>query len=120
MVIAPWARKLLRLRLTARCASSMTFPLSASLTSTDNHAGGSYRVDLHITEALAASGECELLFCANHSTVAYHGRLAFLAGSGTVAPCADGRAAPPVCATLPASAAASTVHRMSAISAAAT
>jgi glycosyltransferase involved in cell wall biosynthesis len=42
--------------------------------------GGSYRVDWHITEALAASGECELLFCANHSTVAYHGCLAFLAG----------------------------------------
>lgn len=41
--------------------------------------GGSYRVDLHLTEGLAASGECELLFCANHSTVAYHGCEAFLA-----------------------------------------
>jgi glycosyltransferase involved in cell wall biosynthesis len=42
--------------------------------------GGSYRVDMHITEGLAASGECELLFCANHSTVAYHGCEAFLRG----------------------------------------
>jgi glycosyltransferase involved in cell wall biosynthesis len=42
--------------------------------------GGSCRVDLHITEGLAASSECELLFCANHSTVAYHGCQAFLAG----------------------------------------
>ena len=41
--------------------------------------GGSYRVDLHLTEGLAASGECELSFCANHSTVAYHGCEAFLA-----------------------------------------
>ena len=41
--------------------------------------GGSFRVDLHITEGLAASDECELLFCANHSTVAYHGCQAFLA-----------------------------------------
>jgi len=40
--------------------------------------GGSYRVDLHLTEGLAASGECELFFCANHSTVAYHGCEAFL------------------------------------------
>jgi glycosyltransferase involved in cell wall biosynthesis len=42
--------------------------------------GGSYRADLHITEGLAASGECGLRFCANHSTVAYHGCEAFLAG----------------------------------------
>jgi len=41
--------------------------------------GGGFRVDLNIAEALAASGECELLFCANHSSVAYHGCTAFLA-----------------------------------------
>lgn len=42
--------------------------------------GGAYRVDLHITEGLAADDACELLFCANHSTVAYHGCEAFLRG----------------------------------------
>jgi glycosyltransferase involved in cell wall biosynthesis len=42
--------------------------------------GGSYRADLHLTEALVASPECELLFCANHSTVAYYGCEAFLRG----------------------------------------
>src|SRR5687768_4331066 len=42
--------------------------------------GGSFRVDLHMAEALAASSECELLFCANHSTVAYHGCETFLRG----------------------------------------
>ncbi|HEX2166141.1 MAG TPA: hypothetical protein VHG09_02775, partial [Longimicrobiales bacterium] len=42
--------------------------------------GGAYRVDLHITEGLAASKACELLLCANHSTVAYHGCEAFLRG----------------------------------------
>jgi len=42
--------------------------------------GGAYRADLHITGGLAASGQCELLFCANHSSVAYHGSAAFLAG----------------------------------------
>jgi len=42
--------------------------------------GGAFRVDLHMTEALAGSRECELLFCANHSTVAYHGCEAFLQG----------------------------------------
>lgn len=40
--------------------------------------GGAFRVDLHMTEGLAASSECELLFCANHSTVAYHGCEGFL------------------------------------------
>ncbi len=40
--------------------------------------GGAYRVDLHISEGLAASEGCELLFCANHSAVAYHGCEAFL------------------------------------------
>ena len=40
--------------------------------------GGGFRVDLHLTERLAASGDCELLFCANHSTVAYQGCQEFL------------------------------------------
>ena len=42
--------------------------------------GGACRVDLNITEGLVASGECELFFCANHSTVAHHGCEAFLRG----------------------------------------
>ena len=33
--------------------------------------GGSYRVDRHLAELLRASPECELLFCANHSSLAY-------------------------------------------------
>lgn len=72
--------------------------------------GGGYRVDVHITEGLAASGECELLFCANHSSVAYHGCEAFLAahdrlrGIPLVAP--GTRHAPSAVR-----AAASTVHR---------
>jgi glycosyltransferase involved in cell wall biosynthesis len=40
--------------------------------------GGAFRVDLHMTEALAASSDCELLFCANHSSVAYYGCQEFL------------------------------------------
>ncbi len=40
--------------------------------------GGSYRADRHLTEGLVASGECELLFCANHSSVAYQGCQAYL------------------------------------------
>jgi glycosyltransferase involved in cell wall biosynthesis len=40
--------------------------------------GGAYRVDLHLAEGLAGSEECDLLFCANHSTVAFHGCEAFL------------------------------------------
>jgi glycosyltransferase involved in cell wall biosynthesis len=71
--------------------------------------GGSYRVDLNITEALAASAECELLFCANHSTVAYHGCLAFLAQHASL------RHVPLIAARRPASSAvrvaASTAHR---------
>lgn len=42
--------------------------------------GGAFRVDLHISEGLAASAECELLFCANHSAVAFRGCEAFLRG----------------------------------------
>lgn len=40
--------------------------------------GGAFRVDLHIVEQLASSPDCELFFCANHSTVAFHGCQAFL------------------------------------------
>lgn len=40
--------------------------------------GGRFRVDRHLTEGLAASGECELLLCANHSSVAYQGCVDYL------------------------------------------
>jgi len=40
--------------------------------------GGSFRVHRHLAEALLASGQCELLFCANHSSVAYHGCIEYL------------------------------------------
>ena len=40
--------------------------------------GGGFRVDLHMVEQLAASPDCELSFCANHSAVAFHGCQAFL------------------------------------------
>ena len=42
--------------------------------------GGGFRVDRHLTEGLAASGECELLLCANHSSVAYQGCVDYLRG----------------------------------------
>jgi glycosyltransferase involved in cell wall biosynthesis len=42
--------------------------------------GGAYRVDRHLTEGLAASGECDLLLCANHSSVAYQGCVDYLRG----------------------------------------
>lgn len=42
--------------------------------------GGGFRVDQHLTEGLAASDECELLLCANHSSVAYHGCVEYLCG----------------------------------------
>jgi glycosyltransferase involved in cell wall biosynthesis len=42
--------------------------------------GGAYRADLHICEGLAAAPGCELLFCANHSAVAYRGCEGFLRG----------------------------------------
>lgn len=72
--------------------------------------GGSYRADVHITEGLAASGECELLFCANHSSVAYHGCKSFLAGHqglGHVPMVTSGR----VPARAAVSTAATSVHR---------
>lgn len=40
--------------------------------------GGGFRVDMQMVEQLAASPDCELLFCANHSAVAFHGCQAFL------------------------------------------
>lgn len=40
--------------------------------------GGGFRVDKHLTEGLAASGECELMLCANHSSVAYQGCVEYL------------------------------------------
>jgi glycosyltransferase involved in cell wall biosynthesis len=39
---------------------------------------GSHRVDRHLTELLSASPECELLFCANHSSLAYQGCVEYL------------------------------------------
>jgi glycosyltransferase involved in cell wall biosynthesis len=40
--------------------------------------GGSYRADERVVESLVASGECELLLCANHSSVAHEGCVAYL------------------------------------------
>ncbi len=40
--------------------------------------GGAFRADEHLLEALAASGECKLAFCANHSSAAYGGVLEYL------------------------------------------
>jgi glycosyltransferase involved in cell wall biosynthesis len=42
--------------------------------------GGAFRADEHLLEELAASGDCELLFCANHSSVTYDAAVAYLAG----------------------------------------
>jgi glycosyltransferase involved in cell wall biosynthesis len=39
---------------------------------------GSYRVDRHLIEMLSASGECDLLFCANHSSLAQSGCVEYL------------------------------------------
>jgi glycosyltransferase involved in cell wall biosynthesis len=40
--------------------------------------GGVHRADRHLAEGLMASGEVELLLCANHSSAAYHGCLEYL------------------------------------------
>ncbi|HEV7588087.1 MAG TPA: glycosyltransferase family 1 protein [Longimicrobium sp.] len=40
--------------------------------------GGSHRADRHLAEGLMASGEVELLLCANHSSAAYLGCLEYL------------------------------------------
>lgn len=71
--------------------------------------GGGFRVDMHIAEQLAASPECELLFCANHSAVAFHGCQAFLRGHphlGTVSLVAPHRSIAPAVRS-----AATAVHR---------
>lgn len=71
--------------------------------------GGGFRVDIHIAEQLAASPDCELLFCANHSTVAFHGCQAFLRGHprlGTVPLVAPDRSVAPAIRN-----AATAVHR---------
>jgi glycosyltransferase involved in cell wall biosynthesis len=39
---------------------------------------GIYRVHEHLAEGLAASGECELVLCANHSSVAHQGVIEYL------------------------------------------
>ena len=40
--------------------------------------GGGFRADERLVAELAASGECELTFCANHSSVLYGGALEYL------------------------------------------
>lgn len=47
--------------------------------------GGTYRVHRHLAEGLVASGECEVLFCANCSSVALAGCAEFLRNSPTLA-----------------------------------
>ncbi|HYJ80980.1 MAG TPA: glycosyltransferase family 1 protein [Longimicrobiaceae bacterium] len=39
---------------------------------------GTFRAHQHLAEGLAASGECELLFCANHSSFVYQGCIEYL------------------------------------------
>ena len=39
---------------------------------------GTFRAHQHLAEGLAASGECELLFCANHSSFVYEGCIDYL------------------------------------------
>ncbi len=45
---------------------------------------GSYRAHLHLVEALARSGGCELLLCANGSSVAHAGCVAYLPTNETL------------------------------------
>jgi glycosyltransferase involved in cell wall biosynthesis len=47
--------------------------------------GGSFRVHQHLAEGLAAHPECELLLCANHSSVAYQGAAEYLRGNPALA-----------------------------------
>jgi glycosyltransferase involved in cell wall biosynthesis len=47
---------------------------------------GSYRAHLHLVEALARSGRCELLLCANCSSVAHAGCLEYLPTNETLRP----------------------------------
>jgi glycosyltransferase involved in cell wall biosynthesis len=46
---------------------------------------GSHRVDRHLAELLAASPDCQLLFCANQSSLAWQGCADFLRGQPTLA-----------------------------------
>jgi glycosyltransferase involved in cell wall biosynthesis len=45
---------------------------------------GSFRAHLHLTEALARSGRCEVLLCANGSSVAHAGCVEFLRTNATL------------------------------------
>lgn len=47
--------------------------------------GGSHRADRHLAEGLLASGEVELLLCANHSSPAYLGCVEYLRASPALA-----------------------------------
>ncbi|MFL5386511.1 MAG: glycosyltransferase family 4 protein [Longimicrobiaceae bacterium] len=47
--------------------------------------GGSHRADRHLAEGLMASGEVELLLCANHSSAAYEACRAYLATNPALA-----------------------------------
>jgi glycosyltransferase involved in cell wall biosynthesis len=46
--------------------------------------GGSYRADRHLVEYLAGSAECELVFCANYTSLAYDGCVKYLRGHSTL------------------------------------
>src|SRR5688500_18169603 len=48
--------------------------------------GGGFRVDEHLVEELAKSGECELAFCANQSRVMYGGAREYLRAHPALAP----------------------------------
>ncbi|HEU0299316.1 MAG TPA: glycosyltransferase family 1 protein [Longimicrobium sp.] len=47
--------------------------------------GGSFRVHRHLAEGLAAHPECELLLCANHSSIAFQGAAEYLRASPALA-----------------------------------
>jgi glycosyltransferase involved in cell wall biosynthesis len=45
---------------------------------------GGYRADRRLTELLSASPECELFFCANHSSLAHQGCVEYLRGHSSL------------------------------------
>ena len=49
--------------------------------------GGGFRVDQHLAQQLAASSECELAFCANHSSVAFAAASDYLRNRPALADC---------------------------------
>jgi glycosyltransferase involved in cell wall biosynthesis len=49
--------------------------------------GGTFRVHEHLAEGLARSGECELLLCANYSSVAFAGCMEYLQSTPALAGC---------------------------------